>query len=72
MPEDANPEGTLTITTTGNKEMIRLCPSGNIYIKGKLAENDMDVVDGMREFLVGMRAQMPHMDAYPVPRPDVF
>jgi len=36
---------------TMGDEMIRLCPSGNIYVKGKLVENDMDVVDGMRRML---------------------
>lgn len=30
---------------------IKLCPNGDIFVKGKLAENDKDVVNGMREFL---------------------
>ena len=37
----------------GNKEMIRLEPNGDIYIKGNLVENDKDVVEGLRDFLRG-------------------
>ena len=36
-------------------EMIRLEPNGDIYIKGKLVENDKEVVDGMRQFLESVR-----------------
>ena len=34
-----------------NKEILKLCPNGDIFVKGKLAENDKEVVDAMREFL---------------------
>jgi len=34
-----------------DKEMITLKPNGDIYVKGKLVENDIEVVDGMRELL---------------------
>jgi hypothetical protein len=30
---------------------IKLCQNGDIFIKGKLVENDLEVVEGMREFL---------------------
>ena len=30
---------------------IKLCANGDIFIKGKLVENDLEVVEGMREFL---------------------
>ena len=33
------------------KEIIKLCPNGDIYVKGKLVENDKEVVQGMRELL---------------------
>lgn len=36
---------------TGNKEIIKLCYNGDIFIKGNLVENDKEVVDAMREFL---------------------
>jgi hypothetical protein len=34
-------------------EIIKLCTNGDIFIKGKLIENDKEVVDAMREFLIG-------------------
>ena len=37
---------------SGDNEMLRLdSDTGNIYVNGKLIENDMDVVNGMRAFL---------------------
>ena len=37
----------------GDKEMIRLEANGDIYVKGVLAENNIDVVEGMIDFLRG-------------------
>jgi len=31
--------------------MLKLCKNGDIYIRGKLIENDKEVVDGMRDLL---------------------
>ena len=38
-------------------EFLRLEPSGDIFVKGRLAENDKEVVASLREFLAqaGMR-----------------
>ena len=33
------------------KEILKLCENGDIFVKGKLAENDKEVVDALREFL---------------------
>ncbi len=33
------------------KEMLKLCPNGDIFVHGRLAENDKEVVDALREFL---------------------
>jgi hypothetical protein len=33
------------------KEIIKLCNNGDIFVKGKLIENDKEVVDALREFL---------------------
>lgn len=33
------------------KEMLRLDGDGNIYVNGRLAENDKEVVQAMRSFL---------------------
>ena len=34
-----------------NEPIILLKDNGDIYVRGKLAENDKEVVDAMREFL---------------------
>jgi hypothetical protein len=40
------------ITKEFNEEpFIKLCENGDIFVKGKLIENDIEVVDAMREFL---------------------
>ena len=31
--------------------IIKFCENGDIFVKGKLVENDLEVVEGMREFL---------------------
>ncbi len=32
-------------------EMIRLCPNGDIFVKGKLTKNDKEIVHAIREFM---------------------
>ncbi|MCS3600126.1 hypothetical protein [Bacillus sp. JUb91] len=39
------------ILKVGEKEMVSLKSNGDIFVKGKLVENDKEVVDGLREFL---------------------
>ncbi|AFQ18175.1 hypothetical protein P9Y62_30255 [Bacillus thuringiensis] len=39
------------IFKVGEKEMVSLKSNGDIFVKGKLVENDKEVVDGLREFL---------------------
>ncbi|HDR3439463.1 TPA: hypothetical protein ACR3Z0_000006 [Bacillus thuringiensis] len=39
------------ILKVGEQEIVSLKSNGDIYVKGKLIENDKEVVDGMREFL---------------------
>ena len=36
-------------------EFIKLCPNGDIYVKGKLIDNDKELVDGLREWLTKVR-----------------
>ena len=38
---------------TANREVIRLCSNGDIHVKGKLIENDIEVVEGMKELVYG-------------------
>jgi hypothetical protein len=50
-------ENTIRFTLKENDEdveLIRLYPNGDIYLRGKLADNDIEVVDGMREFLANL------------------
>jgi hypothetical protein len=36
-------------------EILKLCPNGDIFVKGKLVENDKEVVDALREFLISQQ-----------------
>ncbi|MCR6855646.1 hypothetical protein P5G86_18725 [Paenibacillus jamilae] len=39
------------ILKVGEQEIVSLKSNGDIYVKGRLIENDKEVVVGMREFL---------------------
>ena len=43
---------TITFNMTDTTEIIKLCKNGDIFIKGTIDENDKEVVDAMREFLI--------------------
>lgn len=50
--EKEQPSGKLTFNVNYEKDpIIKLCANGDIYVKGKLIENDLELVEGMREFL---------------------
>ena len=34
--------------------ILKLCENGDIFVNGRLAENDKEVVDAMREFLISV------------------
>jgi len=36
---------------TLDEPILKLCANGDIFVKGKLVENDLEVVEGLREFL---------------------
>jgi hypothetical protein len=36
----------------GEEEILTLCPGGNIYVRGYLADNDKEVVDAFKEFVL--------------------
>ncbi|MEW4236029.1 hypothetical protein Q0N71_23145 [Bacillus thuringiensis] len=40
------------VLKVGEQEIVTLKSNGDIYVKGKLVENDKEVVDGMRKFLM--------------------
>lgn len=35
-----------------NRELLKLCQNGDIFVKGRLAENDKEVVDALKQFLI--------------------
>ena len=42
---------TIRFWTNDTLEIIKLCENGDIFVKGKLIENDIKLVEAMREFL---------------------
>ncbi len=46
------PNVAISFKTSDGIEIIKVCENGDIFIKGKLIENDKEVVDAMREFLI--------------------
>ena len=44
-------ENTIYFHTDSVTEILRMENNGDIYIRGKLAENDKEVVDALRDFL---------------------
>jgi len=50
-PESDLKPNTVYFSNQG-KEMLKLCPNGDIFVHGKLAETDKEVVNVMREFLI--------------------
>ena len=45
-------DGDITFTVkTESQEIIKLCHNGDIFVKGKLIENDKELTNAMREFL---------------------
>ena len=43
------------LKNNGTKELLKFCENGDIFVNGKLVENDKEVVDGLREFLKGQQ-----------------
>jgi hypothetical protein len=41
----------LIFSSKTNQEILKLCENGDIYVKGRLTENDKEVVEALREFL---------------------
>ena len=41
------------VQDNAGREILKLCENGDIFVKGKLAENDKEVVDALQEFLKG-------------------
>jgi hypothetical protein len=55
--EGIGAEGTITFQASGpTGATIVLHPNGDIYVNGRLAENDVEVVNAMRRFLLSAMA----------------
>jgi hypothetical protein len=50
-PSDIEPSTIIFHTGNETEPILKLCQNGDIFIKGKLVVNDLEVVEGMREFL---------------------
>ena len=48
------------LNTDSPKEIMRFDPNGDIYVKGKLVKNDLEVVEGIRTFLIESGAIKPN------------
>lgn len=50
MSSEEVPKGDIIFNVGGEqpKQVLRLCANGDIYVHGKLADNDLSVVEGMR------------------------
>lgn len=48
-------QGNIIFHTKGENEILKLCSNGDILVKGKLVENDLEVVDALREFLKSIK-----------------
>jgi hypothetical protein len=42
------------VNNDGQNEILKLCANGDIFVKGRLVENDLEVVEGLRKFLNGL------------------
>lgn len=49
--EGENLEGDIVFSIGQKKEILKLADNGDIFVKGKLIENDKEVVDALREFI---------------------
>jgi hypothetical protein len=58
------PADGLILANAPSREVLRLCPNGDIFVRGSLVENDRQVVDGLREFLLGAGVRAPAMKLF--------
>ena len=56
-PSDLESNTISFITADETEPIIKLCQNRDIFIKGKLVENDLEVVEGMRKFLENVKSK---------------
>jgi hypothetical protein len=53
---DNSSSGDITFLVDNEKvEILKLCSNGDIYVRGRLATNDLEVVEGLRYFLINAK-----------------
>lgn len=60
--EEAERTGGDILFSVGEIEMLRLCSNGDIYVKGRLTTNDLETVEGFKEFV--LHAKSERLDAH--------
>jgi len=51
------PPGDLILCLNYGEEVMKFCANGDIFHKGRKIENDQELVDGFRDWVVAVRAQ---------------
>jgi hypothetical protein len=45
------PENLIILRADNGDDILRLCFNGDIYVRGRLAESDSEVVNALRDFI---------------------
>jgi hypothetical protein len=45
------PENCTVFSAANGDDILRLCNNGDIYVRGRLAETDSEVVNALRDFI---------------------
>lgn len=56
-------EDTITFQVGSYKEFLELCPNGDIILKGKILENDLEIVEGLREMVTCYKSEHHFQDS---------
>jgi hypothetical protein len=48
------PIATILFSVPDFPDLLRLEPNGDIFVKGRLIENDKEIVDALRDFITGV------------------
>lgn len=55
---DFEPQGDLIFVFADGTEMVRLCSNGDFKVKGRLVTNDMELYEGFKQFLAGVKGEV--------------
>ena len=54
------PESNEITMVCNNREMLKLCDNGDIYVKGVLCENNKEIVQTAQEFFMFVNVEITH------------